>query len=72
MELLSRLETVDKRLSVMVTDCKTEFTFIQVQVEDASNKADIARFRLQTTTIRYNFSFDGYLLILILINSKSC
>jgi len=26
-----------------------------------SNKVDIARFRLQNTTIRCDFSFDGYL-----------
>jgi len=26
-----------------------------------SNNVDIARFRLKSTTIRYDFSFDGYL-----------
>jgi len=27
----------------------------------AFNKVDSARFRLQSTTIRYNFSYDGHL-----------
>jgi len=30
-------------------------------ITDVSNKVDIAKFRLQNTTIRYNFSSDGYL-----------
>jgi len=31
------------------------------ETRDAPSKVDIARFRLHSTTIHYDFSFDGYL-----------
>ena len=47
------------------TKCGTAMLMLRV-----SNKVDIMRFRLQNTTIRYDFSFDGYLVSTFKMTSK--
>jgi len=44
----------------LCSHCHTH-SHMPVVIRDVSNKVDIARFRLQSTTIRCDFSFDRYL-----------